>query len=57
MDADQGNFLQLQQGKPSITPIHNRYLAGQVRKIKPISIKGKQAYIVAKNNGAWQILQ
>jgi hypothetical protein len=57
MDADQGNYVQMKDGKPVVTQVPNRLLAGQVRKMLPITIKGKQAYVVVNNNGSWQILQ
>jgi hypothetical protein len=57
MDADQGSYLQMQGGKPMIQQLPGLAFGGQVRKVQAIAIKGKQAYILAKNNDSWQIIQ
>jgi hypothetical protein len=57
MDADQGSFLQMKGGKPMIQQLPGLAFGGQVRKVQAIAIKGKQAYILAKNNDTWQIVQ
>ena len=54
-DADFGKFLSMNKGvlqasKPTIV------IAGQVRKILPIQIGSKKAFILAKNNASLQIL-
>ena len=54
-DADFGMLLEMNKGvlqasKPSIV------IAGQVRKMAPIQIGGKKAFILAKNNASIQIL-
>lgn len=57
MDADQGSYLKMQGGKPMIQQLPGLAFGGQVRKVQAIAIKGKQAYILAKNNNSWQIIQ
>lgn len=57
MDADQGSYLKMQGGKPMIQQLPGLAFGGQVRKVQAIAIKGKQAYILAKNNDSWQIIQ
>ena len=57
-DAGEGLSIQYGVGKePKVDIINNFRIAGQVRKILPINIAGKQAYILAKNNDSWQIIQ
>jgi hypothetical protein len=57
-DAGEGLWIQYRVGKePKVGIIKNFRIAGQVRKILPIHISGKQAYILAKNNDSWQIIR
>lgn len=58
MDADQGLIMQIgKQGDANVSAISGISLSGQIRKILPITINGKKAYLLAKNNGSWQLLQ
>jgi hypothetical protein len=57
-DAGEGLWIQYRVGKePKVDIIKNFRITGQVRKILPIHISGKQAYILAKNNDSWQIIR
>jgi hypothetical protein len=54
-DADFGMLLSVEKGKmkgsfPTVE------INGQVRKVLPIKIRGKLAYVLAKNNAAIQII-
>ena len=56
-DANFGNVLSFDsQGNMSVTDLGNLAIKGQVRNIARIQINGKEAYILAKNNGKTQIL-
>ncbi len=57
-DAGEGLWIRYPVGKePKVDIIKNFRISGQVRKILPIHISGKQAYILAKNNDSWQIIR
>ena len=57
-DAGEGLWIRYPVGKePKVDIIKNFRISGQVRKILPIHIRGKQAYILAKNNDSWQIIR
>jgi hypothetical protein len=57
-DAGEGLWIQYPVEKyPKVDVIKNFRISGQVRKILPISIRGKQAYLLAKNNDSWQIIR
>ncbi|HMH23764.1 MAG TPA: VCBS repeat-containing protein, partial [Puia sp.] len=57
-DADYGTIL-LNKGRDSfgVTPLNGLVIKGQVRHILPISIAGKESWILAKNNDSTQIIQ
>jgi hypothetical protein len=54
-DADVGILLSFANGKMNES-LPGVEVSGQVRKILPINIKGKLAYVLAKNNAAIQII-
>jgi hypothetical protein len=57
-DADFGTLLiNKGAGKFVYAPVNGLTINGQVRNIKSITIKGTQAYILAKNNDAVQIIR
>lgn len=57
-DADFGNILQYQKGKGMMkTNIQLPVIKGQVRNSKPVTINGKQAYIIARNNESVIVLR
>ena len=57
-DADFGTLLiNKGAGKFVYAPLNGLTINGQVRNIKSITIKGTQAYILAKNNDAVQIIR
>lgn len=57
-DADFGTVL-INKGKGLFTcePLNGLSVKGQVRKIKPVQIKGQQAFILAKNNDNLVVLK
>ena len=56
-DADFGNILQYQKGKGMLmSPKQSARVKGQVRNIRSITIAGKQAYILARNNDTMLVL-
>lgn len=56
-DADYGSVLQLGKDKRLLKQrVGNLQIQGQIRGIYPITIQGKKAYILAKNNDFLQIL-
>ncbi len=56
-DSDYGTILLNQKNNFLVEPIRNLKIDGQVRNIIPITIAGKQAYIIAKNNEALQVIR
>ncbi len=57
-DASYGNIISFgKNGKTNVSSIENLKIKGQVRRIEPIRIAGKQCYIFVKNNAATQIIQ
>jgi hypothetical protein len=57
-DADFGTLLiNKGAGKFVYAPLNGLTINGQVRSIKGININGRQAYILAKNNDAVQIVR
>ncbi|HTH30609.1 MAG TPA: VCBS repeat-containing protein [Lacibacter sp.] len=57
-DADFGTLLiNKGAGRFLYSPLNGIAIHGQVRSIKSINIKGKQAYILAKNNDALQVIR
>lgn len=57
-DADFGTILiNKGKGKFENQPLNGITVKGQVRHIKPIQIKGKQAFILAKNNDSPMIIK
>lgn len=56
-DANQGNILSFADKKLSVYPLGKIRLDGQVRRIRPIIINGKTAYIFAINNEKVRVLQ
>lgn len=57
-DADFGTLL-MNMGKDSLEgfPLNGLTVKGQVRHIKPIKIKNKQAFILARNNDSVMVIQ
>jgi hypothetical protein len=57
-DADFGTILLNKgKGKFDYQPLNGLVIKGQVRHIRSIQIKGKQAFILAKNNDSLEIIQ
>lgn len=58
-DASYGNIISLEGGNGNsyVQSISDIKIKGQVRRIEPIIISGKQCYIFAKNNSAPQIIK
>ncbi|OYW77868.1 MAG: hypothetical protein B7Z27_07875, partial [Sphingobacteriia bacterium 32-37-4] len=57
-DADFGTVLEWnQQGKPTASTLKNIQVNGEVRKAESIKIGNTQCWILAKNNGALQVLK
>jgi hypothetical protein len=57
-DADFGSLLiNKGSGQFVYAPLNGLAISGQVRNIKSITINGRQAYILAKNNDAVQIIR
>ncbi len=57
-DADYGNLLRVYpDGKLEVEPLGALLINGQVRQMATISIGGKPAYILAKNNEPLQLIQ
>ena len=57
-DADFGTVLEWnQQGKPTASTLKNIQVNGEVRKAESIKIGNTQCWILAKNNGAIQVLK
>jgi enediyne biosynthesis protein E4 len=57
LDADYGTLLINNNNSFIAENIQHVKIQGQVRNILPITINGKQAYILAKNNEALQVIQ
>ncbi|HZE85347.1 MAG TPA: VCBS repeat-containing protein, partial [Puia sp.] len=57
-DADYGSIL-LNKGRDSfaVTPLNGLAIKGQVRHIHPISVAGKDSYILVRNNDSTRIIQ
>jgi len=57
-DANFGNILSFSKGKEMlINPLGALQIKGQVRRIHPINVGGKAAYILVKNDDAVQLIQ
>ena len=57
-DADFGTVLKWnQQGSPTASTLNNIQISGEVRKAAPIKIGNLNCWILAKNNGALQVLK